>query len=463
MSRKSPDPPRPLDLAARVVEKARAAGGGRDASFQCDAVAVASTDSSVTVRLQEVEAIEEAASRSVGLRVILGGRQAVVSSADISDEALDQIVAQALDLAVIAEPDPHAGLPDPAHQATPASTGGLQLFDEAIETVDVRQRIDRALACEQAALDADSRIRNSGGSSCSTRVAEVSLADSNGFRGSYVGTTASLGVEVMAAEEDGRLRNDYWFSAERQLHRLDDPAAVGREAAARALRQLGAGKAATQQAPVVWEPRQAVALLGAIAGAADGEALYRRATFLADREGQAVASPLLTVVDDPLLPGRLGSRPFDGEGIAARRNVLVEGGVFRTFLFDTYNARRLGRRSTASAVRDVGGLPGIGAGNLLLEPGATSPEAIIAGVENGLYLTTLMGFGVNVTTGDFSRGAAGLWIRDGQLAEPVSEINVSGNLLDMLAAINAVGDDLQWFGGSAAPTLRMSQLTISGA
>ena len=214
----------------------------------------------------------------------------------------------------------------------------------------------------------------------------------------------------MAAEEDGRLRNDYWFSAERQLHRLDDPAAVGREAAARALRQLGAAKAPTQQAAVVWEPRLAVGLLGSIAAAADGEALYRRATFLADREGQAVASPLLTVVDDPLLPGRLGSRPFDGEGIAARRNVLVEDGVFRTFLFDTYNARRLGRRSTASAVRDVGSLPGIGAGNLLLEPGATSPEAIIAGVESGLYLTTLMGFGVNLTTGDFSRGAAGIWI-----------------------------------------------------
>ena len=453
--------PGPLDVAQRVVEKARAAAGGAPGRFQCDAVAVASRDSSVTVRLQQVETVQEAASRAVGLRVIVDGRQAVVSSADISDDALDQIVADALELAAISEPDAHAGLPDPADQTT--ARGELQLYDEAIEGIAGQERIDRALACEQAALDADPRINNSGGASFSTRVAEVALADSNGFAGSYLGTSASLGVEVMAAEADGRLRNDHWFSVERQLHRLDDADAVGREAAARALRQIGARKAATTVAPVVWEPRMAAGFLRSIANAADGEALYRRSTFLAGREGDAVASPLVTVDDDPRLPARLGSRPFDGEGIATRRNVLLRDGVFQTFLFDTYNARRLGRASTGSAVRDVGGLPGVGTGNLIMHPGDQTPEQIIGGVDDGLYLTSLMGFGINMTTGDFSRGAAGLWIRDGELAEAVSEINVSGNLLDMLASIDAVGADLQWFGSAAAPTLRMSRLTVSGS
>ena len=454
------EPARPLDIAQRVVEKALAAAASRPGRFQCDAVAMASRDSSVTVRLQELETVEEAGSRAVGLRVIVDGRQAVVSSADISDDALDQIVEDALALAAIAEPDEHAGLADPADQA--AVRDELQLYDEAIEAIGGRERIDRAMAGEQAAMDADPRIKNSGGSSFSTRIGEVALADSNGFAGSYLGTSASLAVEVMAAEPDGRLRSDYGFTAERQLHRLEDAAAVGREAADRALRQLGAAKTKTQEVPVVWEPRIAAGLLGTIAGAADAEALYRRSTFLADREGETVASPFLTVVDDPRLPGRLGSRPFDGEGIATRRNVLFQDGVFQTFLCDTYNARRLGRTSTGSAVRDVTSLPAIGTGNIVMQPGGRAPEQIIAEVPDGLYLTTLMGFGINMTTGDFSRGAGGLWIRGGELAEPVSEINVSGNLLDMLASIDAVGSDLRWFGGTAAPTLRMSKLMISG-
>ena len=215
------DPVRPLDLAQRVVDKAQAAGASF-ASFQCDAVAVASRDSSVTVRLQEIESVQEAASRAVGLRVIVDRRQAVVSSADISDEALDQIVGDALELAAIAEPDEHAGLPNPADQTTPRDD--LQLYDEAIDAIAGQERIDRALACEQAAMDSDKRIDNSGGSSFSTRVAEVALADSNGFSGSYLGTSASLGVEVMATDTTGQLRNDYSFTVERQLHRLQDGA-----------------------------------------------------------------------------------------------------------------------------------------------------------------------------------------------------------------------------------------------
>ena len=445
----------PLELAAQLLELARRAG-----AEQADAVAVAATDSSTEVRLQQIEKISEASSRAVGLRVIAAGRQAVVSTSDVSDAALAETAQTALELARVSEPDPHAGLPDPAAQARRPSELGL--FDEQIPALDGAERARRALACEQAALDAGPQIGNSGGAAFSTRVSSFALADTNGFSGQYRGASASLYVEVMAQEADGRLRNAGWYSAARQLHRLEDEQSVGREAAARALRQLGAAKGETREAPVVWEPRMAAGLAGIVAQAASGEALYRGSTFLAGREGEAVASPLLSISDDAALPGQLGSRPFDGEGVPTRRNPLLEAGIFRGFLFDSYNARRGGAATTGSAVRDVGGLPSIGSGNLCIAAGETPAEQIIADLEDGLYLTTLMGFGINLTTGDFSRGAAGIRIRNGELAEPVSEINVSGNLREMLRAIDAVGSDVQWFGATAAPTLRIERMTISG-
>lgn len=445
----------PLEIAARILELAQAAG-----AEQADAIAVSSTNASTTVRLQKLEKVSESTSRSVGLRVILGGRQATVSTSDVSEAALNEAVQTAMELARISEPDPYAGLADPTTQAR--NTPQLALFDEQIPNVDGDQRLSQALACEQSALDADERISNSGGATFSTNVNHFALVDTNGFAGAYADTSASMWVEVMAQEEDGQMRNAGWSTSERALHRLDDAADVGREAAARALRQLGATKASTCEVPVVWEPRMAAGLAGIVSGAASGEALYRRATFLAGREHETIASPLLTIVDDGTLSGRLASRPFDGEGVVTRRNSLIEDGVFQGFLFDSYNARRLDAASTGSAWRSVGGLPQIGSGNLTIEAGATAPEQIIGEIEDGLYLTTLMGFGINFTTGDFSRGAAGIWIRNGELAEPVQEINVSGNLLEMFQRIDAVGNDAQWFGSSSAPTLRMSRMTVSG-
>ncbi len=445
----------PLELASQLLDLARRAG-----AEQADAVAVASTNSSTEVRMQQVEKVAEAASRSVGLRVIVDGRQAVVSTSDVTDTALAETAQTAMELARVSEPDPHAGLPDPSEQTRQPAE--LALFDEAIPLLDGDERARRALACEQAALDASPQIGNSGGAAFSTRVSAFALADTNGFAGQYRGASASLYVEVMAQEEDGSLRNAGWFTAARQLHRLEDEASVGREAAARALRQLGAAKGETWQAPVVWEPRMAAGLAGIVAQAASGEALYRGSTFLAGREGEQVASPLLSIADDPTLPAQLGSRPFDGEGVGTRRNPLLEAGVFRGFLFDCYNARRLNAATTGSAVRDVSSLPGIGSGNLVIAGGETPADEIVRDVADGLYLTTLMGFGINLTTGDFSRGAAGIRIRNGELAEPVSEINISGNLREMLNDVDAVGDDSQWFGQTAAPTIRMSRMTISG-
>jgi PmbA protein len=265
----------------------------------------------------------------------------------------------------------------------------------------------------------------------------------------------------MADDEGGKKRNDYWYSAERLFHRLAPPEEVGRRAAARAVRKIGARKVPTREVPVVWDPVTAAGLAGIVLNAASGEALFKRSTFLADGEGEQAASPLVTIVSDARMPAQLGSRPFDGEGVATRRNEIVSGGVFRQFLFDAYYARRMGRKTTGSATR-AGDSISIGGGNLLFEPGETSPEDIITSVNDGLYLTTTMGFGINLTTGDFSRGAAGIWIENGELTYPVTEINVSGNLRDMLKDIEAVGSDLTWLAGMAAPTIKMSRLMVSG-
>jgi PmbA protein len=245
------------------------------------------------------------------------------------------------------------------------------------------------------------------------------------------------------------------------FHRLERPEDVGRRAAARVIRRMGGRKVKTQDVPVVFEPTATGALLGIIAGAASGEALFKRSTFLTDAEGETIASPVVSIVDDATLPGQLGSRPFDGEGVGRRKNVLFERGAFKMFLFDAYYARRLGRRTTGSASR-MGDTIGIGTGNLIWEEGESDPADILSGVKEGLYLTGLMGFGMNQTTGDMSKGAHGIWIENGQLSYPVEEINVSGNVKDILRDIDAVGSDLEWRGGSATPTIRVSKMMVTG-
>jgi PmbA protein len=339
--------------------------------------------------------------------------------------------------------------------------GALMLYDERIESLTVEEMKDIVLRAEQAAFDADKRVTNSDGAEFGAERGMVVLANSLGFCGSFPYTAASFSVSVLADEPSGKKHNDYWYSANSMFHRLAAPEDVGRRAAARVVRKIGARKVGTREVPVVWEPTMTGALMGVVAGAASGEALFKRSTFLTDFEGQPIAAPLVSITDDATLPGQLGSRPFDGEGVRKRRNVLVEGGVFKQFLFDSYYARRTGRRTTGSASR-MGDQIGVGTGNLIWEPGTSDPAAMVAAIQDGLYLTDLMGFGVNQTTGDFSRGAAGLWIESGAIAYAVAEVNVSGNLKDMLKNVDAVGNDLEWRAGTASPTIRMSRLTVSG-
>jgi PmbA protein len=292
--------------------------------------------------------------------------------------------------------------------------------------------------------------------------AQVALANSLGFANSYLGTYASMAIEAICDDEDGKKRNDSWYTAERALHRLETPEQVGRKAAERAVAKIGARKVGTKVVPVVWENTVARTLPSILAQAASGEALYRRSTFLAELEGQVVGSPLFTLTDDPLLPGRLGSRPFDGEGVRSRTVPLFEAGVFRNFLFDSYYARRLGRATTGAANRGIASLPSPGNSNLVMQPGDLTPDQLLEGIEEGLLLTDFIGFGVNLTTGDFSRGAQGFWIENGRVTYPVTEINLSGNLKDMAAHIDAVANDLLWRGSSAAPSFRLSKMQVSG-
>lgn len=450
------EPARIVDIAAELVERARRAG-----AEQCDVIVNRYTESTVTVRLGELEKVIEAGSQALGLRVINGGRTAVCSTTDFHSAALDQFVRDTIELANISAPDEFAGLPSPSDLARPGADG-LQLYDEAVAAMTTDERIALARDCEAAALGFDARITNTDGGSVSSRFGEVALANSLGFAAFYPSTMVSMVVEVMADDADGKKRNAYWFSSERSKHRLASPEEVGRIAARRALDQVGACKVKTTKAPIVFEPRMSAQLMGSLAGCASGSALYRGATFLQGRTGEQIASPLLTLVDRPLEPGRGASRPFDGEGVATRNATLLDKGVFQGFLFDSYTGRRTQNETTGSAQRGIDSLPSPGTSNLILLGGETPPDEIIRGVEQGLYLTELFGFGFNPTTGDFSRGAGGFWIENGEIAFPVTEINISGTMGTMLSNVDALGNDLTWFSSSAAPTLRISEMTISG-
>jgi PmbA protein len=257
------------------------------------------------------------------------------------------------------------------------------------------------------------------------------------------------------------MQRDYWYSSARKRDRLEDPEAVGRKAAARALRRLGARKMKSVEVPVIFDPDNAASLVRSIAGAVSGPSLYRRASFLLDRLGTRIAAPTVTIVDDALIPSALGSRPFDGEGLATGRTVLVREGVLESYLLDTYSARKLGLQSTHHAGRDGAGVS-VTTTNLMLLPGKSTPQELIGSVKNGFYVTELIGFGVNGVTGDYSRGAAGQWIENGELAYPVEEVTVAGNLLEMLSAIDGVGDDLVLRDRTVAPTLRIGRMVVAG-
>lgn len=438
------------DVLARLLK-----GGASDAKV----VARSGSELSARVRHGEVELVEEAGTQSIGVRAFKGRRVATSSTNDLTAAGVARLVRDALELCDLSQEDTFAGLPDPSELAR--GWDPPNLFDPACGAVDAAEAVERARRAEAAALAFDPRITNSEGGSFSRTAGGFVMATSGGFRGGYDGSYASVSVSPVAADVGGKNRTSGYWSARRFLAELESEEAVGREAARRTVALLGAQKVPSQEAPVVFDPDAARSLLGAFAGCVTGDAVYRRSSFLLDRMGERVASDLVTLIDDPLLPSGPGSRPFDGDGLASRTNVVVEAGVLKTWLLDVYGARKLGLTSTGSAGSSVG--TGAGTSNFYLKPGTMTRDEIIADTPRGLYVTGMMGFGFNAVTGDFSRGAIGWWIEDGKFAFPVSEVTISLNFKDLFASIDAVGSDLEFKSGTASPTFRVGKMTIAGS
>jgi PmbA protein len=443
------------EVARELVSRAVAAG-----ACAADAAVAESEGLGVAVRMGEVEKLKRARQRRAGLRVFVGNSTAIVSTADLTADGLASLAGDAVALARATAPDAHAGLPDTADLA--GDPPDLALHDPAVEAVEADTAIGWARDAERAALDASPEVTNSEGAEVGTDAGLVAYASSLGFTGSYLGSHAGLWVVPVAARNGG-MQRDHWYTSGRRIAELESPAAVGREAARRTLRRLGARRAPTGEWPVVFDPETAASLLRSLAGAISGGSLYRRMSFLVDKLGETIASPAVTVADDPLRPGGPASRPFDGEGVRQERRTIVERGVLRSYLLDSYAARRLGMRTTGHASRSVSDAPAAGPTNFTLEPGTDTPEAIIGSVRAGLYVTEMIGFGVNLVTGDYSRGAAGLWIENGELTYPVEEITIAGNLRDMLRDVERVGNDLVLRNAVAAPTVKIARMTVAGA
>jgi len=442
------------ELARGVVRHALERGAS-----DAECTIVEGEEFSAQVRMRSLEKLKDAGSRRAGLRVLISKRVGSAHTSDLSSDGIRRMVDSALALGAISTEDPHADLPDASELGS--LTGDLELYSDDIRSVDTGARIQAALATEEAALSADARITNSEGASFRAYSGWRVFANSRGFAGAYQTSSCSLSTTPVA-RQNGAMERDYWFSSARKYLKLDSPASVGRIAAERTVRRLGARKVPTQKVPVVFDSVTARTLLGNIFEAVEGDAIFRKASFLAGKVGERVASENVTIIDDATIPGLFGTSPFDDEGVPSRRTVVIDRGILQNYLLNTYTARKLGLRTTGNAARGVTGNAAVGHGNFFLEKGQRSPEEIIRGIPRGLYVTELIGQGVNIVTGDYSRGAAGLWIENGEFAYPVSEITVAANLRQMLLDVEAAGSDLEFRGSVASPTLLIREMTVSG-
>jgi PmbA protein len=443
------------DLAQEIVQ--RAVSGGASAA---ECVIREGDEFSTVVRLGQVETLKESGSKAIGMRVFYGKRAASTYSSDFSAAGLDCMVKSALELAKITSEDPFSGIPE--RDQLGSLSGDLDLYSTDVYSLPGEERISYARRAEKAALDYDPRIKNSEGGSFEAATGHKVLANSNGFVGEYQRSYCSLAAVPIAQSDTGAMQRDYWFSVARSLGRLDTPEHVGTIAAQRTLRRLGARKAKTARVPVILDPMVSSSILEHIFEGVNGDSIYRGASFLAGKLGEKIAGDRVNVIDDGSIPGGFGTSPFDGEGVPSRRTVVIENGVLRSYLLNTYTARKLGLQTTGNASRGLAGTPGIGPGNYFLQPGNKTPKEIISEIKDGLYVTEFLGHGANLVTGDYSRGASGMWISGGELAYPVEEITVAGNLKEMFFNISEIGSDLEFRGAVACPTIRIDGLTVGG-
>jgi PmbA protein len=441
----------PQNILGSLIEAARKAGA--DAA---DALFVEGVSSSVSYRLGKLEDLERAESADLGLRVFVGQKVAFISSTDFSADALAALPGRAVAMARLAPEDKFAGLAPKDRLAK--SIPALDLEDSAEPSAE--RLIELAREIEGAAM-AVNGITNSEGGGASFSRSAVALATSEGFYGRYAGTSHSIGVAVLAGEDTG-MERDHDFASARHAGDLESAAIVGRRASERTVKRLNPRKAKSQSVPVVFDPREAASLIGHLAGAISGASIARGVSFLKDRMGQAIFAPGVNIIDDPHRLRGLRSKPFDGEGVANQRRALIDKGVLTTWLLDCASARQLGLETTGHAARGTGGPPSPSTTNLHLEPGTLTPQALMADIKQGFYVTELMGMGVNGVTGDYSRGAAGFWIENGQIAYPVSEVTIAGNLKDMFANLTPASD-LEFRQGTNSPTVRVEGMTLAGA
>lgn len=442
-----------LDLAKAAVATVLAEGCSAS-----DAVVVDASGTSVRVRDGNVENVEESRSRAVGVRAFRGNRVGIAYANQLNAEGVRTAARRAAEIARIAAPDEAAGLPDPDELGMLSDE--LAVVDPSIVELGADHWRDLAIECERAA-NADPRITMSetGRAGCVSR--RISLANSEGFVGSRAATYCSVGASVFATGDQDERQRAGWSEVSVSRAGLASPEEVGHEAARRAVQQCGWKKPPSGPVPVVFAPEISRDFAHTLASAVSAASVYRKSTFLADRLGDAIAVSGLTLVDDPTLAGRPGSRPFDGEGVRSRRTVLIENGRLASWLSDSYSARRVGGRTTGNAARSTSGPPSPSTTNLILQPGDVSAEDLIGGVASGLYVTQLFGFGVNLNSGAWSRGGQGIWIDGGRLTHAVQEFTVAGDLADMLQNVSVIGSDLTWHGSSAAPTLRIDGLTVA--
>ncbi len=441
-------------FAAELVDRVKAHG-----ATEADVLVAEGDSVSVQVRLSAVECLSQAREKRLGIRAFFGKRSASASTSDFSESSLTQLVADTCALARAVAEDETSGLPEQAALAT--DVPDLDLYDPT--TLPVEEAIHVAQRAEQAAMDADPRITNSEGAECGSAYGAVVLANTHGFLGYHRSSRFSLSVTPVAegSASEG-MQRDFWYTVSRKRHELENPESVGQIAAERTLRRLGARKVGTQRVPVIFDPETAQSLLGHLSSAVSGYSLYKGASFLLGQLGKPIAPTHVNVEDNGRLPGKIGSRPFDGEGLPTRKTMILEQGVLSSYLLDTYSGRKLGMASTGNAARSIGDNPTVSPTNLFFHPGDSSPQDIIRSVTQGLYVTELIGFGVNMVTGDYSRGASGFWIENGELAYPVQEVTIAGNLKHMFQDIESIGNDLTFRGRLASPTIHIGDMMVGG-
>jgi PmbA protein len=444
------DADKTVDFLTDLLARARRAGA--DAA---DAMLVESSGESASWRLGKLENVERAESADLGLRVFVGRQQAIVSTGDLARPSLERLVERALAIARAVPEDPHAGLAKPDRIARDYPI--LDLDDGQEPETDALAR--QAAVAEEAAL-AHPKITNSEGAAARWSRARTTLVATNGFVGASARSSHSIGASVIAGA-NGAMERDYEYRTVVRARDLPDPAEIGRKAAARAAARLNPRKAQSKAVPIVFDPRVAGSMVRHLTSAISGPTVARGTTFLKDGLGQAVFAAGVTIVDDPLRPGGLRSRAFDAEGVGTERRPLVDQGVLATWLLDCASARQLGLSTTAHAVRDVSSAPSPAPTNAWIEPGGMTPDELISDIKEGLYVTEMLGMGVNLVTGDYSRGAAGFWIEDGRIGWPVAEVTIAGNLVDMFARLTPASD-LEFRYGIDAPTLRIDGMTLAG-